>query len=178
MDFFRILSQRNTKVVNPKNPDLDQSTESSSRTGSLDSKYFFRFCQRNKKIRFRIRIFPKEMHPYLLVIIHIWRQSCRNVKCWNGNNLLRCNRNYSVFSQHSLPLITCSSSALHEDEFVRKAIEELLLTKRCILEVDSPLHCCNPLTVVRGKKLRFNYRLESFGKQESRGGGVLPIFGW
>ena len=31
-------------------------------------------------------------------------------------------------------------------------IEEIL-TKRCVLEVDSPLYCCNPLTVVRGKKL-------------------------
>ena len=45
------------------------------------------------------------------------------------------------------------NSALHEDEFVRRALEELL-TKRCILEVDSPLYCCNPLTVVRGKELR------------------------
>ena len=46
-----------------------------------------------------------------------------------------------------------NNSALHEHEFARRAIEELL-TKRCILEVDSPLYCCNPLTVVRGKKLR------------------------
>ena len=46
-----------------------------------------------------------------------------------------------------------NDSALHEDKFTRRAIEELL-TKRCIWEVDSPLYCCNPLTVVRGKKLR------------------------
>ena len=56
-----------------------------------------------------------------------------------------------------------NNSSLHEVEFVRRAIEELL-TKRCILEVDSHLYCCNPLTVVRGKKLRLV--LESFGKQE------------
>ena len=48
--------------------------------------------------------------------------------------------------------ISNNNSALHEDEFARRAIEDLL-TKRCILEVDSPLYCCNPLTVVRGKKL-------------------------
>ena len=48
--------------------------------------------------------------------------------------------------------IPYNNSALHEDEFIRRAIEEIL-TKRCILEVDSLLYCCNLLTVVRGKKL-------------------------
>ena len=62
--------------------------------------------------------------------------------------------------------IPTNNSALHEDEFVR-GIEELL-TKRCILEVDSPLYCCNLLTVVRGKTdVALGYRLESFGKQVS-----------
>ena len=46
-----------------------------------------------------------------------------------------------------------NNSALYEDEFVRRAVEELL-TKRCILKVHSLLYCCNPLTVVRAKKLR------------------------
>ena len=40
-------------------------------------------------------------------------------------------------------LIPNNISALHEDEFVRRAIEELL-TKRCIVEVESPPYCCNP----------------------------------
>ena len=46
-----------------------------------------------------------------------------------------------------------NNSALHKDEFVRRAIEELL-TKRCILQIDSLLYCCNPLPLVQGKKLR------------------------
>ena len=48
-----------------------------------------------------------------------------------------------------LCFIPNNNSALHEDTFVRRAMEELL-TKRCILEVDSPLYCCNP-SVLRGK---------------------------
>ena len=58
-----------------------------------------------------------------------------------------------------------NNSALHEVEFVRRAIEELL-TKRCILEVDSHLYCCNPFNSCTMKEVAFGYRLESFGKQE------------
>ena len=49
-------------------------------------------------------------------------------------------------------LIPNNDSALHEDKIVRRAIEELLTT-RCILEVESPPYCCNPLTAVGGNKL-------------------------
>ena len=70
-----------------------------------------------------------------------------------------------------------NNSALHEDEFVRRAIEELL-TKRCILEVDSPLYCCNPLTVLQGNKLRLVIdSSRSVNKNLQSGGGVLAVSG-
>ena len=44
-------------------------------------------------------------------------------------------------------------SALNNPEFVVKAINELLLN-RCVIEVFSRPYCCNPLSVVVGRKLR------------------------
>lgn len=44
-------------------------------------------------------------------------------------------------------------SSLDHPEFVKSAILDLL-RKHCIAEVDTPPHCCNPLTVAKGKKLR------------------------
>lgn len=46
-----------------------------------------------------------------------------------------------------------NQSALANNGFVIKAINELL-TNRCIVEVTSPPYCCNPLSVVVGRKLR------------------------
>ena len=43
-------------------------------------------------------------------------------------------------------------SSLEHSKFVQSAIADLL-RKRCIAEIYSP-HCCNPLTVAKGKKLR------------------------
>ena len=49
--------------------------------------------------------------------------------------------------------LTNSRSALNNAEFVVKAINELLLN-RCVIEVFSRPYCCNPLSVVVGRKLR------------------------
>lgn len=46
-----------------------------------------------------------------------------------------------------------NQSALSKPEFVSSAIEQLL-HDRCILEVTAPSYCCNPLSVVSGRKLR------------------------
>ena len=44
-------------------------------------------------------------------------------------------------------------SSLDHPAFVKAAISELF-RKQCITEVDTLPHCCNPLTVAKGKKLR------------------------
>ena len=49
--------------------------------------------------------------------------------------------------------LTNNRSALNNAEFVVKAINELLLN-RCVIEVFSRPYCCNPLSVVVGRKLR------------------------
>lgn len=46
-----------------------------------------------------------------------------------------------------------NQSALAHCDFVCKAIEELI-ANRCAVEVLSPPYCCNPLSVVEGRKLR------------------------
>jgi len=46
-----------------------------------------------------------------------------------------------------------NQSAVKNIEFVRKTIRELL-ESNCIQEVSTMSHCCNPLTVAEGKKLR------------------------
>ena len=61
----------------------------------------------------------------------------------------------------ALPL-TCylknNRSTLNDEEFVVKAINELLLN-RCVIEVFSRPYCCNPLSVVVGRKLRLGLDL-------------------
>ena len=49
--------------------------------------------------------------------------------------------------------LTNNRSALNNAEFVVKAINELLLN-RCVKEVFSRPYCCNPLSVIVGRKLR------------------------
>ena len=49
--------------------------------------------------------------------------------------------------------LTNNRSALNNAEFVVKAINELLLN-RCVIEVFPRPYCCNPLSVVVGRKLR------------------------
>ena len=46
-----------------------------------------------------------------------------------------------------------NASSLNEQEFVRREIESLL-SKGYVEEIVNPAYCCNPLTVVKGKKLR------------------------
>ena len=46
-----------------------------------------------------------------------------------------------------------NNSVLNNAEFVVMAINELLLN-RCVIEVFSRPFCCNPLSVVVGRKLR------------------------
>ena len=53
----------------------------------------------------------------------------------------------------NLSFLTNNRSALNNAEFVVKAINELLLN-RCVIEVFSRPYCCNPLSVVVGRKLR------------------------
>ena len=50
-----------------------------------------------------------------------------------------------------------NASALDNSQFVVKAIEELLKST-CVTEYAVPPYCCNPLTVVEGKKKRLVYR--------------------
>ena len=69
--------------------------------------------------------------------------------------------NAVIQNGYSLPFVKeCPSfqaknnaSSLRNYEFVTEAIEDLLKTK-CIIQTDTIPHCCNPLTVSEGQKLR------------------------
>jgi hypothetical protein len=54
-----------------------------------------------------------------------------------------------------------NKSALSHSEFVRKSIEKLLLSN-VVRETSSSAHCCNPLTVAMGRKLRLVLDLSRF----------------
>ena len=62
---------------------------------------------------------------------------------------------------YKIPFITAppafyaknNTSSLDHPVFVEGAIDELL-RNRCVVEVPHRPHCCNPLTVAQGKKLR------------------------
>ena len=66
-----------------------------------------------------------------------------------------------VLHGYTIPFVTEPSSArasnnksaLDHPDFVREAIQQLLLSN-VVLEVNAPSYCCNPLTVASGKKLR------------------------
>ena len=54
-----------------------------------------------------------------------------------------------------------NKSALSHGDFVRKSIQDLLLSN-VVREIDSPAYCCNPLTVATGSKLRLVLDLSRF----------------
>ena len=56
-----------------------------------------------------------------------------------------------------------NASALKHKKFVEKSIQELLL-QGCIEEVQEIPHCCNPLTVAEGNKLRLVLDLRHVNK--------------
>ena len=83
-------------------------------------------------------------------------------KSWWFNTLNLSSFVYGVLSRdYCIPfvyfpppcLIKNNKSALNHDEFVRGAISELLFN-RCVAEVSVPPYCCNPLSVVEGRKFR------------------------